>query len=97
MASKTRQQNVTAAQWAASSDGSGQSDITESAAAIYGENVFNVAAQKARLPKAVFAKLQKTLADGEPLDPALADAVADAMRTWQWSTAQHTSRTGSSR
>ena len=82
MASKTRQQNVTAAQWAASSDGSGQSDITESAAAIYGENVFNVAAQKARLPKATFTKLQKTLADGAPLDPALADAVADAMRTW---------------
>jgi glutamine synthetase len=82
MASKTRQQNVTAAQWAASSDGSGQSDITESAAAIYGENVFNVAAQKARLPKATFTKLQKSLADGAPLDPALADAVADAMRTW---------------
>jgi glutamine synthetase len=82
MASKTRQQNVTAAQWAASSDGSGQSDITESAAAIYGENVFNVAAQKARLPKATFTKLQKTLADGAPLDPALADAVAEAMRTW---------------
>ena len=82
MASKTRQQNVTAAQWAASSDGSGQSDITESAAAIYGENVFNVAAQKARLPKATFTKLQKTIADGEPLDPALADAVAHAMKDW---------------
>jgi glutamine synthetase len=82
MASKTRQQNVTAAQWAATGDGSGQSDITESAAAIYGENVFNLAAQKARLPKAVFSKLQKTLADGAPLDPALADAIADAMRSW---------------
>ena len=80
MASKTRQQNVTAAQWAAIGDGSGQSDITESAAAIYGENVFNLAAQKARLPKAVYTKLQKTLADGAPLDPALADAVAEAMR-----------------
>ena len=82
MASKTRQQNVTAAQWAATGDGSGQSDITESAAAIYGENVFNLAAQKARLPKTVFTKLQKTLADGAPLDPALADAIADAMRSW---------------
>ena len=82
MASKTRQQNVTAAQWATTGDGSGQSDITESAAAIYGENVFNLAAQKARLPKVVFTKLQKTLADGAPLDPALADAVADAMRAW---------------
>ena len=82
MASKTRQQNVTAAQWATTGDGSGQSDITESAAAIYGENVFNLAAQRARLPKAVFTKLQKTLADGAPLDPALADAVAEAMRVW---------------
>ncbi len=82
MASKTRQQNVTAAQWAGTGDGSGQSDITESAAAIYGENVFNIAAQKARLQKTVFTKLQKTLADGAPLDPALADAIADAMRSW---------------
>ncbi len=82
MASKTRQQNVTAAQWAANGSGSGQDDITESAAAIYGENVFSLAVQKERLPKAVFSKLQKTLADGEPLDPALADSVADAMRKW---------------
>ncbi len=82
MASKTRQQNVTAAQWAANGSGSGQDDITESAAAIYGENVFSLAVQKERLPKAVFSKLQKTLADGGPLDPALADSVADAMRKW---------------
>ncbi len=82
MASKTRQQNVTAAQWAANGSGSGQDDITESAAAIYGENVFSLAVQKERLPKAVFSKLQKTLADGAPLDPALADSVADAMRKW---------------
>ncbi len=82
MANKTRQQNVTAAQWAANGSGGGQDDITESAAAIYGENVFSLAVQKERLPKAVFSKLQKTLADGAPLDPALADSVADAMRKW---------------
>ncbi|MCX6371057.1 MAG: glutamine synthetase III, partial [Solirubrobacterales bacterium] len=34
------------------------------------------------LPKVVFTKLQKTLADGAPLDAALADSVADAMRVW---------------
>ena len=82
MASKTRQHNVSAAQWAANGDASGQTDFMEPSAAHYGENVFGPAVQKARLPKDVYKKLQATLADGAALDPALADAVAKEMREW---------------
>ncbi len=82
MASKTRQHNVSAAQWAANGEASGQTDFMEPSAAHYGENVFGPAVQKARLPKDVYKKLQATLADGAALDPALADAVAKEMREW---------------
>ena len=82
MASKTRQHNVTAAQWAANGDASGQTDLMEPGAASYGENVFSPAVQKARLPKDVYKKLQATLDKGAALDPALADAVAKEMREW---------------
>jgi glutamine synthetase len=82
MASKTRQHNVTAAQWAANGDALGAVDLTAPGAAIYGENVFSPAVQKARLPKEVYRKLQATLSRGDALDPALADAVAKEMREW---------------
>ena len=82
MSSRTRQQNVSAAQWSANGDALGASDLTEPGAAIYGENVFSPAVQKARLPKDVYRKLEKTLATGAALDPSLADAVAKAMREW---------------
>ena len=43
MASKTRQHNVSAAQWAANGDASGQTDFMEPGAAHFGENVFGPA------------------------------------------------------
>src|SRR5262245_12914746 len=49
---------------------------------MFGENVFNEAVQRERLPKAVFKALQKTIRLGQPLDPAVADAVANAMKDW---------------
>jgi glutamine synthetase len=49
---------------------------------LYGINVFNEAVQRERLPKAVFKALQKTIRLGAPLDPAVADAVASAMKDW---------------
>src|SRR5262245_26637398 len=79
---RTRQQNVTAAQWSANGGALGVSDLTAPGADIYGENTFSPAAQKARLPKEVYRKLEKTLATGAALDPSLADAVAGAMREW---------------
>jgi glutamine synthetase len=49
---------------------------------LYGENVFSEAVQRERLPKPMFKALQKTIKLGQPLDPAIADAVATAMKDW---------------
>ena len=49
---------------------------------VYGEHVFNEEVQRERLPKPVFKALQKTIKAGEELDPAIADAVAVAMKDW---------------
>ena len=49
---------------------------------LYGVNVFNESVQKERLPKPVFKALQKTIKQGAPLDPTIADAVATAMKDW---------------
>jgi glutamine synthetase len=49
---------------------------------LFGENVFSEAVQRARLPKPVFRALQKTIKLGAPLDPDIADAVANAMKDW---------------
>jgi glutamine synthetase len=49
---------------------------------LFGSLVFSEEVQKARLPKPVFKALQKTIKQGAPLDPAIADAVASAMKDW---------------
>jgi glutamine synthetase len=49
---------------------------------LFGNHVFNEAVQRERLPKPVFKALQKTIKEGAPLDPAIADAVASAMKDW---------------
>jgi len=49
---------------------------------MFGENVFNLAEMRARLPKAAFKALMTTIEDGEPLDSGIAEAVAIAMRDW---------------
>src|SRR4051794_26386241 len=82
MPSRTRTPNVAAAQWSPNGGALGQADLTQPSANLYGENVFSVAVQRQRLPKAVFRQLEATIAKGEPLAPSLADAVASAMREW---------------
>jgi glutamine synthetase len=50
---------------------------------LFGSLVFSEEVQKARLPKPVFKALQKTIKQGAQLtDPAVADAVASAMKDW---------------
>src|SRR5262245_14953970 len=49
---------------------------------LYGANVFNEEVQRQRLPKPIFKALQKTIKQGAPLDPAIADSVASAMKDW---------------
>ena len=48
----------------------------------YGEDVFSEKAIKAYLTKAVAAKLLATWRNGEPLDPTIADEVAEGMKNW---------------
>ena len=48
----------------------------------YGEDVFSEKAIRANLPKTIAAKLLATMRKGEPLDPTIADAVAEGMKNW---------------
>ncbi len=79
---RTRQQNVTAAQWSANGTALGSPDLTIADNQVFGANVFSAAVQRRRLPKHVYKALQRTLARGEALDTSLADAVAQAMKEW---------------
>jgi glutamine synthetase len=79
---RTRQQNVTAAQWSANGAALGSLDLTLPSNQVFGSNVFSPAVQRQRLPKHVYKALQKTLAHGEALDTSLADAVAQGMKEW---------------
>ncbi|MBM4148394.1 MAG: glutamine synthetase type III [Lentisphaerae bacterium] len=49
---------------------------------MFASNVFNDAAMRTRLPKAVYRKLRETIDDGKELDPSIADVVANAMKDW---------------
>ena len=79
---RTRQQNVTAAQWSSNGTALGAPDLTLSGSEIFGTNVFSPAVQRQRLPKHIYKALMATLAAGETLDASIADAVAQAMKDW---------------
>ena len=49
---------------------------------IFGSKVFNDATMRERLPKATYKALKKTIDEGLPLDPAVAEVVASAMKDW---------------
>lgn len=49
---------------------------------VYGANVFNRATMRMLLPKAVYKSVLRCLDQNEPLDPAAADVVANAMKDW---------------
>jgi len=49
---------------------------------IFGENVFNDSVMRERLPKATYKSLRKTIEEGLPLDPGVAEIVANAMKDW---------------
>ena len=69
-----------------------KTNVTE----IFGMNVFNDSVMKARLPKAVYKDLKKTIEEGTELNPAIADVVANE-RNGPLKKAQHIILTGSSR
>ncbi len=49
---------------------------------VFASNVFNDALMRERLPKETYKALKKTIDEGLPLDPAVADVVAGAMKDW---------------
>ena len=79
---RTRQHNVTAAQWSANGSALGSPDLTLPGNQVFASNVFSANLQRHRLPKHVYRALQRTLEHGEALDTSLADAVAQAMKDW---------------
>jgi glutamine synthetase len=63
-------------------DGSKPHTAVERIEQIFAADVFTERQMQQRLPKAVFKKLIRTIKHGEPLDHALADVVASAMKDW---------------
>ena len=49
---------------------------------IFGENVFNDAAMKERLPGKIYRKLKETIKNGHELDLETADVIAHEMKEW---------------
>jgi glutamine synthetase len=48
----------------------------------FGSLTFNDETQRARLPKDVYRALRSAVAHGEPIDPAVADIIAAALKDW---------------
>src|SRR5215510_5313268 len=48
----------------------------------FGSLTFNEEVQRARLPKEVFRSLRRAIAHGEPIDSAVADVIASALKDW---------------
>ncbi len=49
---------------------------------IYGSNVFNDSVMRQTLPKETYKSLHKTMEEGVPLDPQVAEVVASVMKDW---------------
>lgn len=49
---------------------------------IFGSMVFNDTVMQARLSKEVYKSLKRTMDEGTPLDPTVANSVANAMKNW---------------
>ena len=54
----------------------------ESVTELFGSNVFNDIVMRSRLPKDVYKSLKKTIEGNQPLDPASANVIANAMKDW---------------
>ncbi|NLX64241.1 MAG: glutamine synthetase type III [Clostridiaceae bacterium] len=56
--------------------------INEVCSNMFGSAVFNDAVMQERLPKPIYKKLKKTIKEGLPLDPDVAEVVACVMKDW---------------
>ncbi len=57
-------------------------DPGEEPGEVFGQNVFSLTVMQKRLPKSVYKSVLTTIEKSAPLDPAVADAVASAMKDW---------------
>lgn len=64
--------------WKPSSNGDFKMQITE----IFGENTLTLDGLRDRIPKSVWTEIKRTIEEGVPLNPEVADAVAIAMKEW---------------
>src|SRR5262245_66666415 len=48
----------------------------------FGSLTFNEEVQRARLPKDVYRALRRAVAQGEPIEPHVADIIASALKDW---------------
>lgn len=56
--------------------------MSEKLSELFGIDVFNDSVMMERLPKKTYEALKKTIENGEDLDPAVAEVVANAMKDW---------------
>lgn len=49
---------------------------------VFGSNVFNDSVMRQSLPKAIYKSIRKTIEEGIPLEPNVAEVVASAMKDW---------------
>jgi glutamine synthetase len=60
----------------------GRDKSQQTIADLFGRDVFSGDVMRARLPKAVYRALQRTIRQGSPLNHEIADTVANAMKDW---------------
>src|SRR5918992_4507262 len=77
----TREERAPVTTSVRSLNGGGRS-AAERIDSIFGNDIFSRTMMRQRLPKEVYRSLLRTIDRGEPLDPAVADVVAAAMKDW---------------
>jgi glutamine synthetase len=64
------------------SSAAGRANGGRKASEDFGSLTFNEEAQRSRLPKDAYRALRRAVAQGEPLDPSVADIIASALKDW---------------
>ena len=82
MGQPTARQSAITAVTAWQTNGQGAVDKSTPFTELFGVNVFSDSVMRERLPDKVYKGLRETIKKGAPLDPNVADAVADAMKDW---------------
>ncbi|MEO6807844.1 MAG: glutamine synthetase III, partial [Isosphaeraceae bacterium] len=82
MAQSLIRQNAIEAISACQTKGRGLVDRETAVVDLFGVNVFSDREMRERLPDKIYRAIRDTMRRGAPLDPCVADAVAEAMKDW---------------